>query len=166
MKRERNNTILHLDRGCVTCNTYGTCHTRRWHVVLFGFSEAARKTVKTEKPYYLSRTSSRSETAPDKEAAAKGSTAGAMGRSRREISLPRLHELVINTFPPGTFSIPAAVRSPGLLKAPQSFGRSKPQKLRELRPRDINPITFWIFTLDMLPIRPGSNCSRCLKWEN
>lgn len=71
----------------------------------------------------------------------RGPTAGAIERSRREISLPLLQEFIINTFPPGTFCIPSTVRPQGFESSTELW-QIKAVETGSLRVKDINPITF------------------------
>ena len=71
----------------------------------------------------------------------KGPTAGATEGSRREISLPWLQEFIINTFPPGTFSILYTVRPRGFESSAELW-QIKAVETGSLRVKDINPITF------------------------
>lgn len=123
------------------------CNTTRWYVILsFSICEAALllQTAKLSKQSVLpvthltilwDNTWTTRASWPLEKGGCEGPTAGAMERSRREISLPRLQNFIINTFPPGTFSILYTVRPRGFessaeLLADQSCGNWLPQSER------------------------------------
>lgn len=92
----------------------------------------------------------------------KGPAACVIERSRREINLPWLQEFIITTFSPGTFFILYTVRPQGFESSSELL-QIKAVETGSLRLKDINPITFEIFTLNMLPIRAGWNHFRYMK---